>query len=63
LLYCQGERHQIALVEANPEKYVEKGIFKIEEQGRPSWAHPVIANGVLYIRDQHTLTAYDVSAR
>jgi outer membrane protein assembly factor BamB len=59
-LYCLGEGHEVALVEATPEAYKEKGRFKIETQGRPSWAHPVVANGRFYIRDQHMLTAYDV---
>ncbi|NNE93066.1 MAG: PQQ-binding-like beta-propeller repeat protein [Verrucomicrobiales bacterium] len=61
-LYCLGENHKVALVEATPTGYVEKGRFEIESRGRPSWAHPVIANGVLFIRDQHVLTAYDVKA-
>jgi len=59
-LYCLGERHEVALVEATPKAYSEKGRFKIEPQGRPSWAHPILANGRFYIRDQHMLTAYDV---
>ena len=61
-LYCLGEGHEVALVEATPTAYVEKGRFGIEEHGRPSWAHPVVANGRLYLRDQNTLTAYDVKA-
>lgn len=61
-LYCLGERNQVALVEANPEEYVEKGRFEIPSTGRPSWAHPAVANGRFYIRDQNRLTAYDVSA-
>jgi outer membrane protein assembly factor BamB len=63
MLYCLGEGHEVALVEANPEKYVETGRFKIESQGRPAWAHPVVANGRFYIRDQGVLTAYDVKAK
>ncbi len=61
-LYCLGERNQMALVEANPKEYVEKGRFKLADSGKPTWAHPVVANGRLYIRDQHMLTAYDISA-
>lgn len=60
MLYCLGERHEVALVEANPQKYVEKGRFRIENLGRPSWAHPVVANGRLYIRNLGRLTAYDI---
>ena len=62
-LYCLGERHEVALVDANPEAYSEKGRFKIENLGRPSWAHPVVANGRFYIRNQNRLTAYDVKGK
>ena len=31
--------------------------------GKPAWAHPVIANGKLYIRDQDVLLCYDVKAK
>jgi len=60
MLYCLGERHEMALVEATPEEYRERGRFKVENRGRPSWAHPVVAGGRLYIRNQGTLTAYKV---
>jgi outer membrane protein assembly factor BamB len=60
MLYVLSERQKIALVEATPEEYRELGRIEIESRGRPSWAHPVVAGGVLYIRDQHTLTAYKV---
>jgi len=63
LLFCLGERHEVELVEANPEEYVKRGSFKIESHGRPSWAHPALAGGIFYIRDQESLTAYDVRAK
>ena len=43
--------------------YREKGRFSIADQGWPSWAHPVVSGGRLYIRNQGTLTSYDVRAR
>lgn len=61
-LYCLGERYEVDLVEANPNEYRSHGQFKIANLGRPSWAHPVVAGGRLYIRNQGSLTAYDVSA-
>lgn len=63
MLYCLGERHEVALVEATPEEYREKGRFKIANNGRPAWAHPVVANGKLFIRNMQSLSAYDVSAK
>lgn len=61
MLYLLSERYEVALAEATPDEYREHGRFKIESHGRPSWAHPVVAGGVFYIRNQHSLTAYDVS--
>jgi outer membrane protein assembly factor BamB len=60
MLYCLDEGHRMSLVEATPEGYKPHGEFKLPEFGRPSWAHPVVAGGRLYIRDQHQLTAYDI---
>ncbi len=60
MLYVLSEGHELALVEANPTSYREHGKMKFERHGRPSWAHPAVAGGKLYIRDQHTLTAYNV---
>lgn len=51
----------VALVEATPEGYKEKGRFEHPDStGRNSWAYPVVANGRLYIRDGTGLSAYDV---
>jgi outer membrane protein assembly factor BamB len=51
----------VALVEATPEGYKEKGRFsQPDNTGRNTWAYPVVANGRLYIRDGTGLSAYDV---
>ena len=63
MLYLLSENHEVALVDASPGEYNERGRFKIKSHGRPSWAHPVVAGGRLYIRDQESLTAYDVRAK
>jgi outer membrane protein assembly factor BamB len=63
MLYLLSENHEVALAEVTPEEYREHGRFKIESHGRPSWAHPIVAGGRLYIRDQQSLTAYDVRAQ
>ena len=62
-LYILGEDNVVGLAAAVPGGYQEKGRFKIADQGLPSWAHPVVSGGRLYIRNQNMLTAYDVSAR
>lgn len=60
MLYVLSEKQELALVEATPEEYRERGRLKLEKQGRPSWAHPVVIGGRLYIRDQQRLTAFEV---
>jgi len=62
-LYLLGEDNIVGLAEANSTEYRERGRFKIPDQGWPSWAHPVVSGGQLYIRNQNTLAAYDVRAR
>lgn len=63
MLYLFGEDHKVGLAAASPEAYVEQGSFSIQDLGKPSWAHPVVAGGKLYIRNQNMLTAYDVKGR
>jgi outer membrane protein assembly factor BamB len=62
LLYLLGEGNVMGLAEAGPRGYSEKGRFNIEDQGRPSWAHPVVAGGRLHIRNQGKLWCYNVKA-
>jgi outer membrane protein assembly factor BamB len=60
-LYARGEAGPIALVEAVPTGYVEKGRFETPDRSRENaWAHPVITGGRLYLRDQDVLFCYDV---
>ena len=62
-LYMLSENNVVGLAEVSPKGYRETGRFNIPDQGLPSWAHPVVTGGQLYIRNQNTLTVYDVRAR
>lgn len=50
----------VALVEANPEEYVEKGRFQATT-GR-AWTAPTLAGGRLYVRDLDEIASFDLSA-
>jgi outer membrane protein assembly factor BamB len=63
MLYLLGEKQLVGLAEANPNAYVEKGRFPINDLGLDSWAHPVVLGGNLYIRNQNELTCYDVKGK
>ena len=67
MFYCLDEGSgTVALIEASPDGWNEKGRFKLDPQtairspqGR-IWTHPVIVNGKLYLRDQDLIYCYAV---
>ena len=59
-LYALSENGVVGLIEATPAGYREKGRFRIQQDSLPTWTHPVIAGGRLYLRDQDTIYAFDV---
>jgi len=65
--YCLGEREgTLVQIVATPDGWKETGRFKIPELSklRPNqgkvWAHPVIANGKLYLRDYEKLFCFEL---
>ena len=62
-LYVLSEDNVVGLAEVTPKGYRETGRFQIADQGLPSWSHPVVSGGRLYLRNQSVLTVYDVRAR
>ena len=64
-LYFRYQDNTVALIEATPENYTLKSTFKLPKRpgmGGPGWAHPVIADGKLYLRHRDVLFCYDVKA-
>jgi outer membrane protein assembly factor BamB len=76
LLYADGRLYiheeksgQVVLVDANAEKFVEKGRFT--PPGRPkqinkteqAWAYPALADGKLYVRENGVVWCYDVKGQ
>lgn len=66
-LYCYAEKDgELARIQATPTEWTETGRFRIPATSeiRPKsgkvWAHPVIANGKLYLRDYDILYCYDL---
>jgi len=66
MLYCRSEGGPgtVALVAASPDAYKELGRFDPPDRSnKNSWAHPVIAGGKLYLRDQNVLLCYDIKGK
>jgi outer membrane protein assembly factor BamB len=54
----------VALIEASPAGYKEHGKFDPPVgAAKDAWAHPVVSNGKLYIREKDHLFCYDISAK
>lgn len=66
LIFIQGEQGDVGLLAASPTKYELKSRFKLPRETtlrKPSgrvWTHPVIADGLLYLRDQDLVFCYKV---
>lgn len=60
MLYCYSDRGELALAEATPNGFNVKGKTKVELGSEQHWAHPIIENGVLYLRHGDTLIAYKI---
>ena len=64
-LYLRSEgRGTVVLIEATPQGYKENGRFEQPDRSHEnSWAHPVVIDGKLYLRDQDVLLCYDVKKK
>jgi outer membrane protein assembly factor BamB len=65
MLYIYDEKQgNVGLLKANPEKFDLVSSFKVTQgNSGPFWAHPVIHNGVLYIRHTNALMAYNIKTK
>jgi outer membrane protein assembly factor BamB len=59
-LYLYSEQAVVGLAEASPDGYREHGRFQITAGNAPTWSHPIVSNGTLFIRDQDNIYAFDV---
>lgn len=59
MIYTYNDRGIMSLVKILP-KFELAGSFKVEKGTKEHFAHPVISNGVLYIRRGKVLMAYDI---
>jgi outer membrane protein assembly factor BamB len=66
-LYGEG-KGECVLIDADPKKYTERGRFEIPKKSKfdrrsgQIWAHPVVANGRLFLRDHEFVFCYGLKA-
>lgn len=61
--YLYSENGVVGLAEASPQGYREHGRFSIQTSDLPTWSHPIVTGGLLIIRDQERVYAYDVRSK
>jgi hypothetical protein len=63
-VYIRYSNGTVSLVKADPAEYREVSSFVVPGSGeRPSWAHMVILDGLLYLREGDAILCYDVQAK
>ncbi len=60
LIVVVGERGELVLVRATPEKHEELG--RIEALGDKTWNHPVVVDDRLYLRNAEEIVCYELPA-
>ena len=60
MLYCYSDRGELALADADPAGFKVVSKTKVTKGSEQHWAHPVIHEGVLYLRHGSALIAYKV---
>jgi outer membrane protein assembly factor BamB len=65
MLYIYDEkRGNVGLLKVNPEKFDLVSSFRVTQGSTgPYWSHPVIHNGIMYLRHNNALMAYDIKAK
>ncbi len=61
-LYGYTEKGEVVLVDPDPKNFKVVGSFEITRGSGNHWSHPVVANGVLYVRHGEALMAFDVKS-
>ena len=60
MLYCYSERGELVLVKADPAGFDVVSKTRVSLGSEQHWAHPMIHQGVLYLRHGKALIAYKV---
>lgn len=53
----------VVLASATADRYEELGAFKVPNGTQNTWAHPVVLDGKLFVREKDAVYCYDVAAK
>lgn len=61
MLYCFSDKGRMGLIEAKPDSFKPVSMFDLSPGDAPSWTHPVISDGKLYLRWDDNRLAIEVN--
>lgn len=61
-LIVLGDDGDLALVEMNPDQFVQKAKFKALKGGR-TWNYPALSQGLLFVRNSYEMACYDLRVK
>jgi hypothetical protein len=62
MLYGYSQKGELFMAKATPAEFKLAGKVSVKLGSEQHWAHPVIDNGVLYVRHGSALMAYSIKA-
>lgn len=62
MLYCYSDRGELALVTADPSRFKVQSETRVTLGSEQHWAHPMVHDGVLYVRHGKAIMAYKVGS-
>jgi outer membrane protein assembly factor BamB len=62
MLYCYSDRGELALVTADPSRFKVQSKTRVTLGSEQHWAHPMVHDGVLYVRHGKAIMAYKVGS-
>lgn len=62
-LYYYSQKGKLHLINPDPRDFKSISSFRIKKGSKEHFAHPVIHQGVLYVRHGYALMAYDISTK
>ena len=60
ILFLYSDKGELAIAEASPNAFKLLGKTKVEKGTDQHWAHPVINDGIIYVRHGDALIAYKI---
>jgi outer membrane protein assembly factor BamB len=63
MLYCYSDKGELALMKISSDGFKLVSKFRITKGTEQHWAHPVIKDGILYVRRGNTVMAFDIKQK